>query len=368
MATQTLDLICDLGNSNCKVALLNGSQLLALEVMPSLLRFTHDCNYVLGGGKFNGEEIGFILGYDNEDRTGVIKIGEESRGKLERLPYMLGGCVSALEGHIPVGTRLNVHIMMLQVGETEVFKNAVEKLASLSVDGKPMQLKPTLGTIAAEGLGCGVSAKQAHPEANEISVYDIGGGTANLTTYNTTTNVPKRKRFTYQPVGISVLEDLIVEQLKLGSSNGKVDRSRLKQALESNTYRLIESDFNGRDIRTQVDAAIEVWLNLPEMKQLLAKVLFLLQTGRFVSCCGGGFELTAVREAVETIVAVNCSSLERWMVPERTGVLGVLGVAALVKEENRQREELTNQRSATQKKAKAKTKTTEVEETSDAEN
>jgi hypothetical protein len=330
---KNFNLIIDGGNGSIKAVLINGTELLESVVIPSLLRFTPDCDYVRGGAKFYVDEqshSSFVLGWDNANRSGAIVIGDDSEGKIKYLPQILGGTVSALVHHLPVNSTLNVVVMTLNLNHKQAIEDAVKTLANLVVDGVHLKLKPVLENVLPEGFGCSSYAASQLKDDSEFVVFDLGSGTANLSTYykGKASAFPRRQSFEFQPSGIRVLEEFLVEELRASTSNGRVDRKLMKHALVSNTYRLLTS-FDGQNIRPQVDRAIEQWLATPEMKSLLNQVVFLLQTGGAVCVCGGGWKLNAVKEAIEVLVLGN-APVEKWLVPADSHLLGALGVAQLL--------------------------------------
>ena len=349
------NLILDGGNGSVKAVLINNDSLLESVVIPSLLRFTPDSDYVRGGGvltKEDGTLSSFVLGWDNANRTSSIVIGDDSQGKLKYLPEILGGAVSALVHHLPVGSSLAVHVMTLNLSQKPVIEKAVALLSTLSVDGQALKLKPRLANVYPEGFGCSSYAAQLCKGESEVVVFDLGSGTANLSTYyvGNTKSFPRRQSFEFQPSGIRVLEEFLAEELRGATSNGRVDRKLMKHALNSNTYRLLTS-FEGTDIRPQLEAAIDQWLTTPELKALLNQVVFILQTGVPVCVCGGGWKIDAVREAIELLVLGNAPA-DKWIVPADTHLLGVLGIAKLLMIENQTKMETkANERKSKSTKA-----------------
>ena len=329
------DLIVDAGNGNIKAALVKGNSLLDIVTFPSLLRLTPDSFYVYGG--FQLGDCSAVIGLDNEDREGVIDIGNVSNGKLKYLALMVASALSALDSHIPPGSTVKLHLMTLSFDKKDFIQTEIGKLNRLSIDLIPKNLAVRLESLLPEGVGCSLFAALEFKSAQSLSVLDIGSGTMNLASYNTVKNgYPRRTSFRFKGVGISSLERILCQQLEESSTNGRVDTRLVRHALQSNTYVLLDS-YDGTPIGRQVDKAIETWMEQPQVKELLTKVIFTLQTGGYVSCCGGGFRLQKVRDAIETVVLSNCSevSASNWLIPDNTDVLGVLGVANQIKKTNR---------------------------------
>lgn len=327
------DLIVDAGNGNIKAALVKGTTLIEVVTFPSLLRLTPDSLYVYGGFTLKSDSA--VIGLDNEDREDVIVIGNDPYGKLKYLDFMLASVISAFNDVIPNGSSIRFHLLTLNFDRRKRIEEAVANLTKLSIDGEDKELKPVLHSLLPEGVGCGLSAVNSFKDAKAVSVLDIGSGTMNYSSYNTTRKgYPRRTSFIPKGVGISQFEKGLISLLESSTTNCQVDARLVRHALVSNTYRLLDS-YDGTDISQQVDTAIEHWLSTSQVKELLTKVIFTLQTGGYVSCCGGGFKINKVRDAIETIVLANCREGVNWLIPTNTDVLGVLGVAEQIKASNR---------------------------------
>ncbi len=346
MTSATFDLIVDAGNGFTKAALVKGRTLVATTRYPSLLRFTSDSLFVYGGFTLSG--ISCVVGSDCDDRDDAIVVGDDSNGKVKYLAHLVAGAISAFNTSLPVGSNIRIHLLTLSFDRKADIEKAVARLASLVIDNIDKQLTVTLADLLPEGVGCSSYAASVFKQAKSLSVLDVGSGTMNLSSYaverrSNQACVPRRTSFRFEGIGISTLEKFLVAHIKDTTTNGQVDRRLVSHALQSNTYRMLDS-YDGTDIKPQLTKAIEQWLRLPETKDMLTKVIFTLQTGGFVSTCGGGFLITAVREAIETNVLANvdAKSAERWLIPSETDVLGVVGTAKLIAGENRRTQLLAN--------------------------
>jgi hypothetical protein len=326
----THKLIIDGGNGNIKAALLRDNILIDTLVIPSLLRLTEDCDYVRGGFKL--PSVSGVLGWDNENRSNTIVIGDDSQGKLKYLVHIIAGTISALSDKIPVGTMLEVYGLTLQTSNREAFVNAVAAMKGLKIDGVSLKLKPKLINIYPEGFGCGSYAAQKFNDHKSVYVFDIGSGTANLSNYYTANSIPRRQSFTFRPIGVRVFEEYLIESLRVNASNAKVNINLMRHAYQSNTNRMLDT-FEGTDISSNVDEAVSQWLNTTDMKGLLNQVIFALQTGNPVATCGGAWKIKSIRKAIETIIYANAPT-DSWIVPEDSHLLGVLGIANLFGTQN----------------------------------
>jgi hypothetical protein len=374
-ATPVYHLVVDAGNGNTKAALVKGSTVVLTTVFPSLLRFTSDSLFVFGGFTFAGTSC--VVGADCEDRDDTLVVGDDNQGKIKYLPQLLAGVVSNFNPSIPVGAVVHVHLLTLSFDRRPEIEAAVAQLADLSIDGVPKQLVPVLAELLPEGVGCS-SYAAAHfgKPARQLSVLDVGSGTMNLSTYNVEnssqrsgslgqTFLPRRTSFRFEGVGVATLTKFAVAAIKDTTTNGQVDKRLVQQAIESNTLRLLDT-FDGTCIKEAFTKAIEQWLRLTEVKALLTKVIYTLQTGGYVSTCGGGFKLALLKEAIETSILTNVTeeAATRWLVPDEVQVLGVIGYAKVLANANRREQKLASEQRSGKPKSRKKAKTQQHSESS----
>ena len=293
-----MELIIDAGNKNIKAILINSKgEEIDKVVLPSLLRFTEDSDFVVGG--FNLEGTSAVVGRDNINRSDTIRIIEESRGKINYLPYLLAGTVSHFSHLIKQKSVVNCHVLTLQVNEKDNISSAIDKLnKDLKIDRQKLNVKFNLSNVYPEGFGAGAWGKEPEKNRNinHLYVLDIGGGTMNLTRYCLKGKLPRREYFNYSPTGMQMFLDLVKENLKYNSSNGRVDEFLLNQALESNSYMMLDT-LKGTHIWDECYKSAITWLNHNSVKPTLIQVINCLQLGETVVCCGGSWNLAVVRES-----------------------------------------------------------------------
>ena len=284
---KNLHLIIDAGNSAIKATLVEGTTVLETETIPSLLRYDDNCLFVMGGFRFSSEKSGCIVGWDNEGKENVLRIGDEDSGKIEYLPELLAACVSVFVSHFSnASVSLRVTVLTLQLQHRDLIAEAVGRLAEVEVDGQKLSIKPELADVLPESFGCSSFAAAAFPDCPTVAVFDLGSGTANVSTYKVSGGLPRRKYFEFMPIGINTLVDKIASELKAQSSNGRVKRDLIRFALTTNRYTL---GYSGRSIETEVDKAIVSWLSLPEFTTYLNQLTAYLDSGIPVTACGGGW-------------------------------------------------------------------------------
>jgi hypothetical protein len=249
----------------------------------------------------------------------------------------------------------------LQLQHRDLIAEAVGRLVEVEVDGQKLSIKPELADVLPESFGCSSFAATAFPDCPTVAVFDLGSGTANVSTYKVSGGLPRRKYFEFMPIGINTLVDKIASELKQQSSNGRVNRDLIRFALTTNRYTL---GYSGRSIATEVDKAIANWLALPEFTNYLNQLTAYLDAGIPVTACGGGWLIAKVRSAIETALQAQEGRL---LITTEVGTLGVAGVVKQVLEENRIREEATEARRQAQLKA-AEKKNKSKEGTNEGEN
>ncbi|WP_017654279.1 ParM/StbA family protein [Fortiea contorta] len=317
-ATKAKTLVIDAGNGNVKVNLAGES-----ELIPSLLSNNNGA-YIRGGFSLGDES--WILGWDNYNRPDKKAVADSSTGKLDYLHLMLAGSLSAMSHLLTPGDKLDLHLLTLNSDKRNTLEQAVEKAtADLSIDGEPMKLQAHLARVYPEGVGASLYAASVFPCVPRVSVLDFGNGTLNLAQYFIgNPSKPRRENFSFVPCGVQKLVALTSDLLTQETTNGSVDENLVRQALDTNSYRYLDS-YQGRDIWTTCAKATEAWLELSKVKLLLTQAVRSLASGIPVVCVGGGFSLHIVQQMVTEALASQ-GSRELIHIPSNPLTVGVDGL------------------------------------------
>ncbi len=317
-------LVIDAGNGNVKASVLGET-----EVIPSVL--SQNCgDYIRGGFKW-GEDEHWVLGWDNTGRIDKLEVINRDNGKLEYLPHLLAGTISAMRHVIDPRDNIDVHVLTLNNDKRSLIETAVQKAAvDLSVDGEPLNLKLSLKNVYPEGYGASLHAAKVYDGSTRVAVLDIGNGTCNLSQYHVgRAGMPRREIFRPIPFGVSSIVKNTVELYRNETSNGSVNEGLIRQALTTNTYRYL-STYDGVDIRDVTKRAVEVWLDSPEVHQLMIQTVALLQQKVPVVLCGGGFAIDVVKDEVICRLAGNAPDETFLNVPTSPATLGVVVLAEVL--------------------------------------
>lgn len=284
-------LIIDAGNGNVKVNLSGES-----ELIPSIL--SNNCGDFIRGG-FALADQQWILGWDNYNRPDKKAVADQSSGKLDCLHLMLAGSLSVMSHLLQPGDKLDIHLLTLNSDKKNILEKAVEiATADLSIDGEPMKLQAQLARVYPEGVGASLYAASVFPGVSRVSVLDFGNGTLNLASYFVgSPSKPRRESFSFVPCGVQKLVELTCDLMIAETTNGSVSENLVRQALDSNSYRYLDS-YEGRDIWNTASKAVETWLELPKVRLLLAQAIHSLSFGVPLVCVGGGFSLHVVQQLV----------------------------------------------------------------------
>lgn len=345
----TFDVVVDCGNANVKATLVKGATIVKTISYGSRIRFTnvHDVHLAWAGFTLGNKSVN--VG-DNCNNTGdVIVIGNDSQGKLKYLQYLLAGVCSAFSFQMPIGSHLRFHILTLSTDVRRQVELAVQSLTDLKVDGIERNYTVELVQLLPEGAGCSYFISSKFKSAKAIAVLDIGSGTMNLSSYTLVNSIPQRTSFEFEGVGISQFKSELHDFIKLTTTNGRVNKTYVEYALAENRSTLMD----GTDISKSLEQAVASWTSSTEVKGMLTKSRHILATGGYVGCCGGGWKIQLVRDALVKQLLGDEPTEElqsRLLVPDEADVLGVLGVAKSLVQAVRNAQKSTSKRKSKAKK------------------
>lgn len=316
--TAATHLVIDAGNSNCKIAIAGET-----EVIPSLISENRG-DYIRGG--FSLGEQHYILGWDNVNRSDSMTVADKDSGKIDYLHLLLAGSLSAMSHVIKPGQRILAHVLTLNGSKKEQIAEAVAKAGKLTVDGTDYDLDIQLAGVYPEAYGSGLYAAQVYPNHKRVAVLDVGYGTLNLSQYFQSLNgLPRRESFSFVPYGVHSYVELIASLLSAETSNGRVDESLIRQALDSNSYRYLSS-YTGTNIWEHSVKAAEIWTEQPKVKSFLVQCLRLISSGVPVVLVGGGFAMHSLQQQVTSILTSQ-GQADLVHVADNPLLVGVSGLA-----------------------------------------
>lgn len=309
-------MVVDAGNGNVKASL-DGET----EVIPSLLS-ANDGAYIRGGFKLGQED--WILGWDCVNRVDRIAIADQETGKLDYLHLLLSGAVSAMAHDIKPNSTVDLHLLTLNSDKRQYISEQVSRVneTGLTIDNEVFPLTLNLVNLYPEGYGASLYAAEAFKGHNRVAVLDIGCGTLNLSQYYVGKGFPRRESFAYVGAGVDAFMTIALQLMTSETSNGRVDETLLRQAIESNSYRYL-STYEGLHIWDLCERAAKVWVESAKVKSLLIQVKHLLSTHVPVVLAGGGISIACLRETL--VNALGSSDLLH--TPQSPGTIGVQGLA-----------------------------------------
>jgi len=312
-------LIIDAGNGNTKVSIGGES-----EVIPSLLS-QNDGNYIRGGFTLDSEQ--WILGWDNVNRADAFSIANKDTGKLDNLHLMLAGAISSMRHQVNSGDILKVHVLTLNTNKRDSIETSVARsIQNLSIDNEDLSLAVELTGVYPEGYGAALYACSLYPTHKRVAVLDMGNGTLNLSQYfQAQDGLPRRESFTFVPEGVGKFVSKVSDLLTVETSNGDVDEGLIRQALDSNSYRYLNS-YDGLNIWEHAVKATATWTEQPKVKQMLVHCLRLINSGVPVVLVGGGFSLHCLSQRVIEVLTSQ-GHADLLTLAESPVTIGVEGLA-----------------------------------------
>lgn len=326
------NVVIDAGNGNTKIWIAGHT-----EIIPSVLCATPG-DYIRGGFRLGGSE--WTMGWDCLSRPDKKMIGEQDTGKLDFLPELIAGAISAQFHLIRTNAPISLHILTLNVDKRNYIEAQVQKLndQGITVDGIKVTGEFSVANIYPEGYGASLAAASWFKDKSRVCVLDVGNGTMNLSQYfvapsasptkrsgsldfvATPKAFPRRESFTWVSAGVSDYVDILKELMTQETSNGRVEDFLLRQALESNRY-LYLSNYEGMPIWETASKAAQVWIEQPKVKRLLVQVRSNLQQGIPVLLVGGGNSIKVIQETL-----IKVLDNENLHAPDEASILGVKGL------------------------------------------
>lgn len=312
-------LVIDAGNGNTKVSIGGES-----EVIPSLLS-NNDGNYIRGGFTLADEQ--WILGWDNVNRADVVSIATKDTGKLDFLHLLLAGAISSMRHLVNQGDSLKVHVLTLNTNKRQSIEASVnQSVQGLLIDNDDLGLTVDLAGVYPEGYGAALYACSLYPTHKRVAVLDCGNGTLNLSQYfQANDGLPRRESFSFIPEGVSKFVNRVSDLLLAETSNGDVDESLIRQALDSNSYRYLNS-YEGLPIWEHAVKASTAWSENQKVKQMLVHCLRLINSGVPVVLVGGGFSFHCLSQRVTEVLTSQGRS-ELLKLADEPVTIGVDGLA-----------------------------------------
>ena len=307
-----VDIVVDAGNSRVKAVLIKDNKIVDTISVPSSILYVDSPMGLSGECIING--VTSILGESALGVSGGVNLVDDSKGKLTHLKGVLGGVLSLLSSDIPNNSTIRFHVLTLYKGSEQQIRESLQGLNSIVIDGEQRTYTVELDRVLPEGYGACLSTMKEFKGSKELMVLDIGGGTVNLSKYRLSGNVPKRTYFDFRPLGTSILMEMISEEARQETTNGKVDRLQLERQLITNS----KGPMDG-----YISRGLDSWCDLFMESVIYSKLYFDLTMEVPLVVCGGGVKLELLKKSLNDILSKISPKASFVRDPEIIGIVGV---------------------------------------------
>ncbi|MBO3463406.1 hypothetical protein G7B40_041130 [Aetokthonos hydrillicola Thurmond2011] len=238
---------------------------------------------------------------------------------------------------------LTLKMVVLSLGDGKALLDQLKQCRWMKVNGIKYRLNFLLNhsLYFAEGYGSAVWAKKflnlepLNPTHRDVTVFDIGYGTACQTDYVCYGELPL-KRFveTNGGGGLGSLVTFLSRAMARGDSSRLIPISEVRQILEDSKFedgkaRAIAND--GRDVSEALERAIQWWMTDSPLSFALDSVS-LASRRQPVVLVGGSFRIPAIKEKIKQRLERGGAIDSNLLFPENPESLSVQGMVELFNE------------------------------------
>lgn len=235
---------------------------------------------------------------------------------------------------------LTLRMVVLSLGDGKALLDQLAPLRWIKVNGVKYRLGFALSSSMyfAEGFGSAVWAKSflnldpLNPEHRDVTVFDVGYGTACQTDYVCYGDLPL-KRFveTNGGGGLGSLVTFLSRAMARGDSSRLIPISEVRQILEDSRYEegqpvAIAND--GRDVSEALARALQWWMTDSPLRFALDSVS-LAGRRQPIVLVGGSFRIPAIREKIRARLEQGGARAENLLFPDHPESLSVQGMVDL---------------------------------------
>lgn len=235
---------------------------------------------------------------------------------------------------------LSLRMVVLSLGDGKALLDQLTQCRWIKVNGIKYSLRFSLGgsLYFAEGFGSAVWAKRFlnldpfNPQHRDVTVFDIGYGTACQTDYVCYGDLPlKRYVETNGGGGLGSLVTFLSRAMARGDSSRLIPISEVRQILEDSRFedgqpKAIAND--GRDVSEALTRALQWWMTDSPLRFALDTVSLAARRQPIV-LVGGSFRIPAIKERIRERLEQGGARPENLLFPDNPESLSVQGMVAL---------------------------------------
>ena len=353
---EEITLILDAARSSTKFSVIFKGKSIACPKLPSVIaELINPLHQELGA-----YTVSLKCPKDGEKKpTSIVKhyvVGDRALLESDPIPMTQGhnhkvdyfhllclGAIAAIPNLYDLSTGMNeknrtltIKIVVLSLSDGKALLNKLTPCQWINVNGIKYKLNFLINysLYFAEGYGSAIWGHQKflNSRHQELTVFDVGYGTAAQTDYVIYGKLPLKKFVeTNGGGGLGSLVTFLSRAMARGDSSRLIPTSEVRQILEDSTFsdgktKAIAND--GRDVSPSLELAISWWMNDSPLTFALDSIS-LVARRQPVVMVGGSFAIPPIRERIKSRLLKAGASEELLLFPDDPGMLSIRGMESL---------------------------------------
>ncbi len=263
--------------------------------------------------------------------------------KVDYFHLLCLGAIAAIPNLYDLSTGINeksrtltIKIVVLSLSDGKALLDQLKPCQWINVNGIKYKLNFLISysLYFAEGYGSAVwgHEKFKNSKHQELTVFDIGYGTACQTDYVIYGKLPLKKFVeTNGGGGLGSLVTFLSRAMARGDSSRLIPTSEVRQILEDSVFKdgktcALAND--GRDVSQALELAISRWMNDSPLTFALDSIS-LVARRQPVVMVGGSFAIPPIKERIKSRLIKAGASEELLLFPDNPGMLSIQGMESL---------------------------------------
>jgi hypothetical protein len=285
----------------------------------------------------------YVVGDRAQLEVNPVAMTQGHNHKVEFFHLLALGAISSIPdlpslstGNSEKSRVLTIKVVVLSLSDGKALLDKLKPCRWIKVNGIKYRLNFLLNhsLYFAEGYGSAVWGREAYKNEafREITVFDIGYGTAAETSYTTYGKLPLRKYIeTNGGGGLGSLVTFLSRAMARGDSSRLIPTSEVRQILEDSTFengqvKAIAND--GRDVSQALELAIQWWMTDSPLSFALESVS-LTSRRQPVILVGGSFAIPGIKERIKERLLKAGAAEEFLVFPPNPETLSIRGMEPL---------------------------------------
>lgn len=306
-----------------------------------------------GKKKPKDEVLHYVVGHRAKIELSPIAMTDSHNNKFKYFYLLAMGAIASIPNlyELSTGTTeksrtLTLRMVILSLADGKALLDQLKRCRWIKVNGVKYNLNFLLNhsLYFSEGYGASVWAQNhitlgdgktyTRSNCKDISIFDVGFGTACSTPYNCAGRLPLKRAISINGGGgLGALIDFTLESMaREMDSSRRISLSEVRQIIEDSTLdekgKIIATSNDGRDVGSALEKAIRLWMTDSVLKFALQDISLEARRNPVV-LTGGSFAIAPIRERIKQRLLDGGAKEEFLIDAPDPGMLAVAGMAAL---------------------------------------